>query len=284
MLAFRNRIDDLVHVTERGEGILSASVAPSATREFDAIVDEVGFLVECGLDQLLMIFCDPEARGVAAGMAPAEIRALKAGTGDDLYRDASLDCARAVRVAFPHLPIIFSTSAQDIICYGRGRFLARCREVGVDAVDTPDYAGIEDPLGLVEASLASQVHYIYSVFQPKDVAWDDGLARRAAGVIERSAGEVFAVPGDSGATKALDGKAFEGTVSFIRRIASQRGIDPRIIAISGINTPEDVRQMTHVAGADGVHFSSAYLNRVAQGMPRGEIAFWLRAVKDAMRR
>lgn len=286
MTRFKNRIDALSQVTARGEGILSISLAPRDPREHKALVDEVGFLRECGMDQLLMLFYEPEAMGVA-NVAPAEIRALKAGASALAYREAFFDCMAAVREAFPDLPLICSTVLPDIASYGQRRCLHRCFEVGVDAIDPPNYRAIEDPVGLVEDSLAEKVHYIYSFMS--DVLTEERLCEPAVqsslrSILSRSFGEIFVVPAVSGTVTALKGESIRPLMEHLRLLLQEVQADPRIIAISGINTPQDAYEMTHVAGAHGVHFSSAYLKRAEKGIPRNEIATWLREVKDAMRR
>ena len=286
MTQFENRIDALARVSARGEGILSISLAPRDPRDFPALVDEVGFLRECGMDQLLMLFYEPEAMGVA-NVAPAEIRALKAGTAKTAWREAFFDSMAAVRAALRDLAHICSTVLPDIVSYGQRRCLRRCFEVGVDAIDPPNYRAIEDPVGLVEDSLAEKVPYIYSVMCDQLTGArlsDPAVADKLGRILRRSFGELFVVPAVSGTVTELKGEAIRPLMEQIKELLKRLDVDPRIIAISGINTPQDAYEMTHVAGAHGVHFSSAYLKRAERNMPRSEIAAWLRQVKDAMRR
>ena len=278
-----NRLKKLTDVTARGEGIISASVACCSKKSYGRLLDDVGALLEGGLNQLLLIFYAPENMRVAS-IAPAEVAATRNSIAGGTYEEAFFDTAAAVRAAYPELPLIASGVVPDVVTYGIGRFLQRIWETGVDAIDTPNYKAVADPIGLAAQTLAAGGSYIPPITTsqlrlelPEHQAFLSETAR-----IGRE--EIFFIPGVSGETKRITGAQFVSMVDCLREKQRQQGTNGVIISISGINTPEDAYQLTHVAGTDGVHFSSAYLNRVTAGTPANEIIAWLKEVKCAMNR
>ena len=216
-----------------------------------------------------------------SSIAPAEVNVTRLGTLKGTYSDAFFDSAAVIRKNFPDLPLIASGIVPDIVCYGMGRFVEKLAEVGVDALDTPNYKAVTDPIGLVAYTVDAGVYYIPPV-TGADIDMNDEKHRELlTRLTVIGSGELFFVPGISGDTKRICGEGFIPSIQYIREVQKQNSLFGRIIAIGGINTPEDVDQLVRVAGVDGVHFSSAYLNRVANHTSKSEIAAWLREVKEA---
>ena len=83
-------------------------------------------LIELGIP-----FSDPTAEGPVIQAANA--RALQAGTTTDRIFDLVRDLRRDVRV-----PMVFMTYANVVFSYGTEKFLAACRDIGMDGLILPD--------------------------------------------------------------------------------------------------------------------------------------------------
>jgi len=76
-------------------------------------------------------FSDPVAESVA--MQAADKRALEAGcTVDKLF-----DMVKKLRKQ-TQIPLLLKTYANPICAYGKDKFMAKCREVGIDGITVPD--------------------------------------------------------------------------------------------------------------------------------------------------
>ena len=277
------RLRNLQEVVDRGEGILSCSVAPNGAHDYKKLMEDVDLLVESGLNQLLMIFSQP-ATMRSASIAPAEVNAVKEGVKNGNYMDALFDSAKVVREKYPDLPIIISGIVPDVVSYGLGNFAKKMKETGIDAVDFPVYKAVEDPIGFRYRINEYGIDYITPLMGAFDLN-DEKIKETARKYVEIAGdGEVFLVPGMSGGKKGMDGNVFVKQIEFIKNTQKELKKDGVVVAIGGINTPEDAYQLVNVAKADGVHFSTAYLNRVANGEDKEEIRKWLLNVKKAMRR
>ena len=276
-----NRIDLLKEVNDRGEGILSCSLAPNGVHDFNELLNDVSFLRNCGLNQLFTLCYDPDVMKLAE-IAPAEIRLLKRGIEKGSYREMYFDNARAIREANPDLAMIATPMVGDTLCYGMGRFLEKCQEVGVDGMDTAHYLSIEDPVSFRKRVIDAGIHFLCAVDAMEIDLSKPEHVERLDGIVKISTGEILFVGGIPGEAEKLDGNYYRPLVEHIRRVQKENNIEARIISIGGLNTPDDVYQMVHVAGTDGVHFSSAFIKRLLAGR-YAEIETWLKDVKDAMR-
>ena len=91
-----------------------------------AAVENGADLIELGIP-----FSDPTAEGPV--IQGANLRALKGGVTTDRIFGLVRDLRRDVTV-----PLVFMTYANVVFSYGTERFLAACREVGVDGLILPD--------------------------------------------------------------------------------------------------------------------------------------------------
>lgn len=279
-----NRIDKLAECRESGEGILSISLAPDCTREYKGLLDEVSFLIECGLNQLLVLYYQPQIMGVGL-TSPSEVRAVKERAQKGTYPEAFFDSVAEIRKNFPDLAIIASGVVWDVACYGQKRFLEKCRKIGIDALDFPNYCAVKDPIEFCKDTIEADLRYIYSFMSAGTL---DLTQKNQQDVVDRaidiSSREIFVVPGIAGEQKAIDGRECRPIVDYIKEYQKKNEKNGCVIGIGGINTAEDAYQLVHVIGMDGVHFSSAYLNRIARHVPRQDIAKWLKGVKNAMQK
>lgn len=83
-------------------------------------------LIELGIP-----FSDPTAEGPA--IQGANIRALAGGVTTDQIFDLVRDLRRDVTI-----PLVFMTYANVVFSYGAEKFIATCREIGIDGLILPD--------------------------------------------------------------------------------------------------------------------------------------------------
>ena len=83
-------------------------------------------LIELGIP-----FSDPTAEGPV--IQEANVRALAGGVTTDKVFELVRELRRDVTI-----PLVFMTYANVVFSYGSERFLARCREVGIDGLILPD--------------------------------------------------------------------------------------------------------------------------------------------------
>ena len=81
--------------------------------------------------ELNIPFSDPTA--VDAPIQEANIRALENG----VTTDKIFDFVKALRTQV-QIPLVFSTYANVVFSYGTDRFLATCKEIGIDGLIVPD--------------------------------------------------------------------------------------------------------------------------------------------------
>lgn len=275
-----NRIDKLKDVNARGEGILSCSLAPYGQHNFDKLLSDIQFLRECGLNQLLLLCYEPDVMKLAE-IAPAEMKLLLRGIEKGSYNGLFFDNAKAVREKYPDLPLIATPMIGDTLRFGMGRFLNECKKVEIDGMDTAHYMSIEDPCSFRQRTIDSGIHFLCAVDAMGIDMNNPEHILRLDGITKISTGEILFVGGIPGEADKLDGKIYTPIINHIRQVQKENNIEARIIAIGGMNSPEDVYQMTKIAGCDGVHFSSAFIKRLLDGKYE-EIKKWLKECKKAM--
>ena len=238
-----NRIDALAKASRRGEGILSVTLCPNGAREYGNMLERVDFLVNCGLNQLMLIYLDPDA-GKIAGIAPTEMRLVKQETAEGVYREMFLDNVREIRRRYSQLPIIGTVQVGEAICYGAGRLFQHFHEVGVDGIDTPCYVASEDPIGFRKQAEEAGIHFLGGVFTDNLDMKDPDQLKKLDNVVKVCKGELLFVPTVQGSTKSLSGEKFRPIVQHIREVQAKNDIHAKIISISGINTPEETTTLT----------------------------------------
>lgn len=98
----------------------------TTTAAVRAAVENGADLIELGIP-----FSDPTAEGPV--IQGANLRALKGGVTTDRIFGLVRDLRRDVTV-----PLVFMTYANVVFSYGTERFLAACREAGIDGLILPD--------------------------------------------------------------------------------------------------------------------------------------------------
>ena len=279
----KNRLNDLAKVTERGEGIISCSLAPYGNHDYTELLHDVDFLKKCGLNQLLLLCYEPVLLKLAE-IAPQEMYLLKRGKKEGAYENMFFDNLKAIREVHPDLPVIATPMVGDVLCYGTDRFFKMCLEYGVDGLDVAHYFAIDDPIDYRRRTMEAGIHFIPAI---DAIAMDINNPKHLKLIEETTKiaedGELLFVGGIPGNADKLDGNYYTPFIDFIRKVQKENNMHARIIAIGGMNTVEDAVQMVQVAGCDGIHFSSAFMKRLLAGK-YDEIKTWLGEIKEAIKK
>lgn len=91
-----------------------------------AAADNGADLIELGIP-----FSDPTAEGPV--IQGANLRALEGGVTTDRIFDLVRELRKDIRI-----PMVFMTYANVVFSYGAEKFLATCREIGIDGIILPD--------------------------------------------------------------------------------------------------------------------------------------------------
>jgi tryptophan synthase alpha chain len=201
-------------------------------------------IAEAGADmvEIGIPFSDPVAEGPVIQAASA--RALANGcTADGLFGMVNRLRAKT------EIPLLFMTYANPVFVYGKERFMARCREVGIDGVIIPDVPFEER-------------------YEFKDACEDNGIAmiqliaptsgERAVKIAKEAEGFVYCV--SSTGVTGIRGEIGMDIAGLIREIRKVSDI-PCAVGF-GISTPEQARDMAAVS--DGVIVGSAVVRLVGE--------------------
>lgn len=266
---------------QTGEGLLSITLTPEGSRNFIPLLSTVDYLMDAGLNQLILIGCMPEVVNLRM-MVPAEERQFMVGLKNGSYAEMFFDSIAAIKERYPNLPVIVNPVLGDAVFYGMQRYINRCAAIGVNGWDCCTYPTIADPIQYRAMVQKAGIGFIISI-GVAGLCLDHAEHRKMVeDAVKAASGELFFVPLQPGTKGAIKGSEIKRYVDFIREIQDKCGNHCPIVSIGGINTPEDAYEVVRVAGTDGVHFSSAYLKRKFT-QSQEEIQMWLREVKAAMR-
>lgn len=223
-----------------------------------AAVDNGADLIELGIP-----FSDPTAEGPV--IQGANVRALKGGVTTDKIFDFVRSLRRDV-----HVPMVFMTYANVVFSYGTDRFIATCKEIGIDGLILPDV-----PYEEKEEFLPQCRRY--------GVEWISLIAptseNRIARIAQEAEGFLYIVSslGVTGARSEI-----KTDLSSIISVVRQYTKIPCAIGF-GISTPQQAAQMADLA--DGVIVGSAIVKRLekyARQAPK-YIGEYVKSMKDAIR-
>ena len=192
--------------------------------------------------ELGMPFSDPVADGPI--IQAASERALTAGA---TLRD-TLQLVKSWRVNDPNTPIILMGYYNPIYSYGTDRFVKKARECGVDGLIIVDLPPEED-MEMYEPARKADISIIRLVTPAT-------TEERLGTILERADGFIYyvSITGITG-TGSGDRDHIQSHISKIRQSTSLP------IAIGfGINTADDVRQMSEMA--DAVVVGSTIVNMI----------------------
>lgn len=222
-----------------------------------AAVENGADLIELGIP-----FSDPTAEGPV--IQGANLRALKGGVTTDRIFGLVRDLRRDVTV-----PLVFMTYANVVFSYGTERFLAACREVGVDGLILPDV-----PFEEREEFLPFCKRYgvdLISLIAPTSAHRIAKIAREAEGFLY-----IVSSLGVTGARSEIT-----TDLSAMVEVVRQNTAIPCAVGF-GISTPEQARRMAEVS--DGAIVGSAIvklLEQYGKDAPQ-QIGAYVRKMKAAL--
>lgn len=210
----------------------------------DATVEYILEMERAGADliEIGIPFSDPIAEGPV--IQEANIRALSGG----MTTDGAFDIVRRVREQ-SQIPLAFMTYANPVFHYGYDRFFARCQELGVDAVITPDLP-FEERREMEEPADAHNVALV-SMIAPTSESRIQEIASGAKGFLY-----VVSSMGVTGVRREIR-TDIGAMVESIRRVTDV----PCAIGF-GISTPEQAKAMAAVS--DGAIVGSAIVKIIAE--------------------
>lgn len=223
-----------------------------------AAVDNGADLIELGIP-----FSDPTAEGPV--IQGANLRALQGGVTTDRIFAFVRELRHSVSV-----PMVFMTYANVVFSYGAERFIASCRELGIDGLILPDvpYEEKEEFLPLCRRYGVDLISLIAPTSENRIAM----IAREAEGFLY-----IVSSLGVTGARREIR-TDLSSIVSLVRQ---NTGI-PSAIGF-GISTPEQARKMAEAA--DGVIVGSAIvklLEQYGRNAP-AYIGEYVKSMKDAIR-
>ncbi len=221
-------------------------------------------MAEAGADliELGIPFSDPVAEGIV--IQKADERALAAGaTTDKIF-----EMVRRIRTRC-QVPLAFMTYANPIFVYGADRFLANCRQCGIDALIVPDLPFEEK--GEILPFCEKHGVTLISLIAPSS-------RERIRRIAEEAQGFVYCV-----SSMGVTGVRKEITTDIGQMIALVKGVQDIPCAVGfGISTPDQAKKMTQ--SADGVIVGSAIVKLVEQYGENcvGPVRDYVREMKQAI--
>ena len=222
-----------------------------------AMAENGADLIELGIP-----FSDPTAEGPV--IQGANIRALSGGVTTDLIFDLVRDLRKDVAV-----PMVFMTYANVVYSYGAERFIATCRDIGVQGLILPDipYEEKEEFLDLCHEYGVELV----SLVTPTS-------ANRIAMIAKAAEGFLYIV-----SSLGVTGTRTEISTDLdaIVKVVRENTDIPCAIGF-GISTPEQAAKMGAIA--DGAIVGSAIVKLVAQygKDAAGPVGEYVRSMKEAL--
>ena len=215
-------------------------------------------LIELGIP-----FSDPTAEGPV--IQGANLRALRGGVTTDKIFDFVRELRRDVRI-----PMVFMTYANVVFSYGAERFIAACRDIGIDGLILPDLP-FEEKEEFQPLCRQYGVNLI-SLIAPTS----ENRIARIAGEAE---GFLYIVSslGVTGTRKEIT-----TDLASIVRVVRENTSLPCAIGF-GISTPEQAAKMAGIA--DGVIVGSAIvklLEKYGKDAPP-YVGAYVKSMKDAIR-
>lgn len=223
-----------------------------------AMAENGADLIELGIP-----FSDPTAEGPV--IQGANIRALSGGVTTDLIFDLVRELRKDVAV-----PMVFMTYANVVYSYGAERFIATCRDIGVQGLILPDipYEEKEEFLDLCHEYGVELV----SLVAPTS-------ANRIAMIAKEAEGFLYIV-----SSLGVTGTRTEISTDLhaIVKVVRENTDIPCAIGF-GISTPEQAAKMG--ATADGAIVGSAIVKLVAEygRDAAGPVGDYVKSMKEALR-
>lgn len=222
-----------------------------------AAVENGADLIELGIP-----FSDPTAEGPV--IQGANIRALAGGVTTDKIFDFVRELRKDITV-----PLVFMTYANVVFSYGAEKFIATCREIGIDGIILPD-------LPFEEKNEFQPLCRQYGVDLISLIA--PTSRNRIAMIAKEAEGFIYLV-----SSLGVTGTRSEITtdLSSIVEVIRENTDIPCAIGF-GISTPEQAKKMSELA--DGVIVGSAIIKLIARDGREAETAVseYVKGMKEAI--
>lgn len=217
------------------------------SRIADAFAHGKAFIpfITCGDPDLETTAAAVRAMAEGPVIQAANARALQAGTTTDRIFDLVRDLRRDVRV-----PLVFMTYANVVFSYGTEKFLAACRDIGMDGLILPDVP-FEEKEEFAPLCRQYGLDFI-SLIAPTS-------EHRIAMIAREASGFVYVV-----SSLGVTGMRSSITTDIGAMVKLVRAANPDIpCAVGfGISTPEQAARMA--ALSDGAIVGSAIVNLMAR--------------------
>lgn len=215
-------------------------------------------LIELGIP-----FSDPTAEGPV--IQGANLRALSGGVTTDSVFELVKELRKEVSV-----PLVFMTYANVVFSYGAEKFMANCKEVGIDGIILPD-------LPYEEKEEFLPVCHEYDVDLISLIA--PTSANRISMIAKEAEGFIYLVSslGVTGTRTEI-----KTDLASIVEVIRENSSVPCAIGF-GISTPEQARKMADIA--DGAIVGSAIikiLEKYGKDAPK-YVGEYVKSMKDAIR-
>ncbi len=221
-------------------------------------------MAEAGADliEIGVPFSDPIAEGTV--IQEASQRALQGGVTVDQLFDMVIRLRKDITI-----PFLFMGYANSVYGYGAEKYIARCREAGVDGVILPDvpfeehqeFQDVLEKYGVTQISMVSPTSH-----------------DRIKAIAKEAQGFLYCVS-SLGVTGVRS--SFSSNLSEMVALAKSAGDVPCAIGF-GISTPEQAKEMAQKA--DGVIVGSATVKLIAQyGRESVPVVYdYVKAMKQAV--
>jgi tryptophan synthase, alpha subunit len=223
-----------------------------------AAVENGADLIELGIP-----FSDPTAEGPV--IQGANIRALAGGVTTDKIFEFVKELRRDVKI-----PLVFMTYANVVFSYDAERFMARCRDVGIDGIILPDLPFEEK--GEFSAPAKKYGIDLISLIAPTS-------ANRAAMIAKEAEGFIYMV-----SSLGVTGVRSEITtnVGDIIKVVRENTDVPCAVGF-GISTPQQAADMAAVS--DGAIVGSAIIRIIEKYGKEAApyVGEYVKSMKDAIR-
>lgn len=208
------------------------------TKSFIRLLEPYSEIIELGIP-----FSDPIADGKT--VQDASVRSLNNGTNTDKV----FKMVEELRGEGTSIPFVFMAYYNTVYSYGRGRFIEKMKDSGVQGLIIPDLPFGEDK-ELESCAKAGGISII------KLIAPNTG-AERSEELIENEGMFTYLV--SSYGTTGARGDVNEESLEFVRRIRKFAGSGKTLYVGFGISNAEQARKFAG-AGADGVIVGSALID------------------------
>jgi len=239
-----NRIEKLFNELKKNEKKALIAFITGGDPDIETTEKLIYAMEEAGVDiiEIGIPFSDPVAEGPV--IEKADGRALANGcTTDKLF-----DMINKVRTK-TNMPLLFMTYINPVFTYGKEKFMAKCRETGIDGIIVPDLPFEEkDEL---ENERKQHGVCLISMIAPTSGKRTEKIAREAEGFLY-----CVSSLGVTGARSDINTDIAE----LIRNVKKVSAV-PCAVGF-GISTPEQARVMAEIS--DGVIVGSAIVRIIAE--------------------